>query len=420
MVAKFDDARIVGHARWVIPLVLHVSLFIAFIDRINLSIALPKVGESFGWTDRDIAGKGSLLLGAFYVSYALSNLLFSGIASSFGPRRSLLAAVICFSAFTALGAPLSFSLPLFLGTRILLGIGEGVHFPMMNMLMKAWFPMHERSRANAIWIFGAQCAAITAPWFLVPVVATLGWRAMLVGCGVLGGLITIPLLVLFVFDSPRASPHVSDAEAAYIESHLSVEPDGAADWSFVGRPMFWIAVLGAVLNNYCVYGIVNWLPTYFVVARNLDFSHITYAASLPYVGGLLGFTVYAYLGDRSNRRIAMCAAGFAGAALSLYLATQATSLSATIFAFTVATFCQTAYISQEFPILQKVLPASVMGRAAGVYNGCSVLFGAVGGTVLLGQIVEQTGSYDYGLYSIVAATILGSMVMMALSRYVQC
>lgn len=417
-IAATESAE-VGLRRWMIPAVLHVSLFIAFLDRINLSVALPMVGKDYGWSDREIAGKGSLLLGAFYIAYAASNLFLSGWAARLGPRRSLLGLVVAFSLFTALGGPLSFSLPLFVTTRVLLGIGEGVHFPMMNALMKQWFPPNERSRANAIWVFGATLATILAPVLLVPVITTFGWKAMLVGCGVLGMVVTVPLLYLFAHDTPRQSPFVSAAEAAYIEAHLVGEGDGVSDWSFLRRPVFWLAVLGAILNNYCVYGILNWLPTYFVVERHIEFDQLRYAASLPYLAGFAGFVLYAILGDYTNRRIVISAAGFLGASVSVYLVTLAPSVPWTILAFSMATLFQTAYISQEYAILQRVLPSSVIGSAAGLYNGCSILFGAVGGTVLLGWIVGQTGSYSAGLYSVVAATALGAAVLCLMARYVR-
>lgn len=405
-----------GSRRWVIPYVLFVSLLIAFIDRINLSIALPHVGQYYGWSEDEIAGKGSLLLGAFYLAYAFSNMFLSGFAAKLGPRRSLIGLVIFFSTFTALGAPLSFSLPLFIMTRIFLGVGEGAHFPMMNAVVKHWFPPHERSRANAIWVFGGTAATMLAPVLLVPVIAAFGWKAMLLGCGLLGMAITVPLLWTFVFDTPRQSPHVTDAEVDYIESHLESEVTGSGDRSFLNRPIFWLAVLAAILNNYCIYGILNWLPTYFVVEKQIDFEQLTYAASLPYVAGFFGFVLYAFLGDRTNRRVLICALGFLGASLSVYAVTLADSVPATILAFSCGTFFQTAYISQEFAILQHILPGSIIGKAAGVYNGCSVLFGAVGGTVLLGQIVSFTGSYNMGLYSVVAATALGSLVVGVMTR----
>lgn len=411
-------AEIVHRRRWIIPLVLHVSLFVAFLDRINLAYVLPKLGDYYGWSEAELAGRGSLLLGAFYVSYGLSNLLLSGLATRWGLRKSLIALVVFFSVFTALGAPLSFSLPLFLCTRIALGIGEGVHFPVMNALMKNWFPLHERSRANAIWVFGANLATVLAPLILVPIISEFGWRFMLVACGALGMLVTVPLLYRFVFDAPADASYLGAAELAYIHSRREQHESTSADWAFIRGPVFWLAVLGAIANNYCVYGILNWLPTYFVKEKQLDFAQLTYAAPLPYIAGFLGFTLSAVLGDRTNRRIPIAACGFAVASLSVFLVTYDLSIPLTIAAFSTATLFQSAYISQEFAILQRILPAAVIGRASGIYNGLSVLFGAVGGTVMLGQIVNLTGSYNAGLLSVVAATAVGAAVMALLSRFV--
>lgn len=407
------------YRRWTIPIVLHVSLFTAFLDRVNLAYALPKLGEFYGWTAAELAGKGSLLLGAFYLAYALGNLLLSGRAARWGLRRSLIALVVAFSAFTALGAPLSFSLPLFVLTRILLGLSEGVHFPVMNGLMKNWFPLHERSRANAIWVFGANLATVLAPVLLVPVIAAFGWRAMLVGCGLLGLLITVPLVRRYIFDRPSEAAFMTPAEIAYIEAHLERDESTSPDWRFLRDHVFWLAVVGAVANNYCIYGILNWLPTYLVQEKQIDFSALTFAAPLPYLAGFLGFALSAVVGDRTNRRIALAACGFAGASLSVAGVTFDLSVPLTIAAFAVATLFQSAYISQEFAILQRILPAAVMGRGAGIYNGLSVLLGAVGGTVLLGQIVSLTGNYNAGLLSVVVATATGAAVMAIIAREVR-
>ena len=235
-----------GARRWVIPCVLGVSLYVAFIDRMNLALAMPKLAEHYGWTTEEIGDRGGLLLGAFYIAYGLSNLLLSGFAARIGPRRSLIGLVCVFSFFTMLGAPLSHSLALFVMTRVFLGVGEGVHFPMMNAVMKHWFPPFERSRANAIWGFGSTFAMFTFPFFLVPVFYHFGWLAMLFACVLIGVLVTVPLLYLFVFDTPRGSPRISPEEAEWIEQNLETEAPTPADWGFLKAPVFWVAVLGAI------------------------------------------------------------------------------------------------------------------------------------------------------------------------------
>ena len=414
-----ETQNTVGYRRWVVPVVLCVSLYIAFIDRMNLSLAMPQLAAQYGWSTEEIGGKGGLLLGAFYIAYGISNLLLSAFAARMGPRRSLMTLVFLFSIFTMLGAPLSYSLALFIGTRVCLGLGEGVHFPMMNTVIKHWFPVNERSRANAIWVFGGTLAMITMPFILVPVISHFGWKTMLIGCGVLGMLVTIPLLYFFIFNTPREARWISAAETDYIEKNLEHDAPAPADWSFVKAPVFWLAVCGGILNNYCAYGVINWLPTYFVNQRGIDFSELWYAASLPYAAGVLAFLLFAYLGDRTNRRITLAGLGFLGATVSIFLAINAPNVPLAVLAFSWGTFCQTAFITQEFAIIQRILPVAIIGKATGIYNGTSMLLGAVGGVVLLGQIVSLTGSYDAGLYSVVTAAILGCAAMLLLSRFVK-
>lgn len=81
-----------------------------------------------------IGSKGELLLAAFFLSYALSNMLLSPFAERFGPKRSVIAAIVAFSLFTILSAPLGQSLTALIVLRLLLGLGEGVHIPMLSAI----------------------------------------------------------------------------------------------------------------------------------------------------------------------------------------------------------------------------------------------------------------------------------------------
>jgi MFS family permease len=410
-----------GNARWWVPIALMVSLFVAFLDRLNMGYALPVMAEDFGWDDKEVGQYGQWMLGAFFISYGASNILFTPLAARFGARRSLMTIVVLFSLFTALGAPAAgFGFGAFLLTRVLLGLGEGVHFPMMSTVTKHWFPVHERSRANGIWIAGGMLATICAAPLLVPIIHTLGWKAMLIITGFLGMVITLPFLYVFVHNTPRESPRVSAKEADYIEGGLEKDtPVKAGDWSFLSSPLFYFALSGAALNNYCVYGITTWLPTYFTRGKGIPFEDLWYAASLPYVVGVLSIVVFSHLGDRLNRRIVTASAGFALAAVGLWIATRAPNLPLLVAGFSMATFFQMSYVSQEFAIIQRLLPANVIGKAIGIYNGMAMFLGGVGGSMLPGTILGATGSYDAAMYSIMGAMVLGSAGMFCLSRFVK-
>jgi sugar phosphate permease len=66
--------------------------------------------------------------------------------------------------------------------------------------------------------------------------------------------------------------------------------------------------------------------------------------------------------------------------------------------------------------VQWVVPAARVGAGTGLYNGRSVLFGGVGGSLIPGAIVAATGSFEAGIMSVVVGALLASVVMLALAR----
>ncbi len=85
----------------------------------------------------------------------------------------------------------------------------------------------------------------------------------------------------------------------------------------------------------------------------------------------------------------------------------------------IAVFCQSAYGAQEYAIIQHILPGDRVGSGTGLYNGLSILFGGVGGSLIPGSIVVATGSFDTGIFSIVAGAWMASVVMSMLARMIQ-
>lgn len=44
--------------RWRVPLILLVTMFVNFLDRLNLSLTLPAVAAEFGWSAQQIGSNG--------------------------------------------------------------------------------------------------------------------------------------------------------------------------------------------------------------------------------------------------------------------------------------------------------------------------------------------------------------------------
>lgn len=408
-----------GRARWWIPWALFVSLAVAFLDRMNLSFALGDMARHYGWSVEEVGRRGGGLMSLFFIGYGLSNMLLSGPAGRFGPRRSLLTIVLFFSLFTILGAPAAgISFAIFGATRFLLGISEGVHFPMMSALTKRWFPASERSRANSIWVSGLLVATFLAPLLLVPIIQHWGWRAMMVVSGALGLCVTWPILYYFVHDGPEVSPRVGSAERDWLTGRIAAEehedPAGGS-WAFLADSNFYIALGGAILNNVFGFGFLMWMPTYFTEGRGMAPEDLKWAATLPYFFAISGMVLFGWLGDRAGKRALLAGVGYALAGAFAFGATRAPSPAVTVGLFAVAAFFQASFTSQEYALIQRILPRTSVARGVGLYNGLGILIGGGGGQWLIGEVIARSGNYNAAIAAITMAAGAASLMMCVLA-----
>jgi sugar phosphate permease len=404
--------------------VLCISVLIAYFDRMNISYALPKIAQDYGWSVAEIGKYGGFLMSIFYVGYGLANIFLSPIGERFGARRSLMVIVLLFSFFTMLGAPFGLMFAGLIAVRICLGVSEGIHFPMMNTLTKKWFPVHERSRANGLWVCGLFLSMILAPFIVVPIIEHWGWRAMFIVLGTAGVVITVPLIYFFVYNSPKEHPKITAAEMAYIAAGLEEdEPEETAFWAgvktFLTKKEYWLALLGGIFNNMVAFGLLNWLPTYFTEGRGLEFSKLAYATSIPYLFSVLGVLLWSYLGDKTNRRGMIAGCGFFGAGIAAYFAATAPSITSVVILFAVTIFIKVTYAANEFAIIQRIVPKNQVGTGIGLYNGLAMMIGGGLGPVIVGGVVSATGDYTMGILSLTVLCAIGGTIMFILGWFMK-
>jgi len=384
-----------GHRRWQTALVLMVTFFVAYLDRLNITFAVPLMAAEFEWTGAQTQQYGSLLMGLFYAGYGLANIFLTPFAARLGPRRSILIIIVLWSLFTALGAWVSQWLMVLMATRVLLGFSEGVHVPMMSQLIKTWFPLEERARANSIFVSGLFLAVILSPLMLVPLMSDLGWRTGFVLIALFGLVISLPLVAWLVHDSPQLHPAVTPQELEYIAAgrNREQEQEGApSHWTALLRmPRFVLLVAIGILNNVVALGFSSWLPTYFTDNRGIAFADITYLVAIPYAFSLLGIGLWAWLGDRFNIRVPLAALGFAGAGVMIYLALRADSLVVVLVFFSLGVFLISDYNACEFAMLQRIVPLQTVAASMGIYNGCTTIIGGGLGPFIVSPIIVQGG-----------------------------
>ncbi|MCV6622558.1 MAG: MFS transporter [Cellvibrionaceae bacterium] len=389
--------------RWKIPLVLMITMYIGYLDRMNISLALPLIAEEMQWSLSDKQYYGGLLMSCFYMAYGLANLFLTPFAARLGPRKSLLIIIVLWSIFTSLGAVFSHLLLVFIASRILLGISEGTHVPMMNQLTKNWFTDNERSRATGIWMAGLFMAILTGPLLLVPVMHHFGWRSGFHLLAIAGLLLSLPLVYLFVKDHPTKQDDHSDFDNSSQQQRYAL-------WQVIRSPAYIAAQCMGIFNNMLAVGISNWMPSYLSSRDDVEYSDLAYLNAVPYAFSLLALFAFTWIGDKTSRRALNAAICFFLGGLTLFLSFNQESLMVTMLGFTLGVCCITSFTACEHPVVQRLFPQHLVAQGSGIFNGTAMILGGGLGTFLVGQIMADS-NFQVNIWPLfflcVAASISG-------------
>src|SRR5215469_5773966 len=118
-----------SNVRWILVFLLFLLSAVAFLDRVNISIAGGSLATAYQLTNVQLGW----VFSAFLVGYALFQTPGGRLADTAGPRRVLAGGVLWWGIFTALTVSvpsgISHALILVIAVRFLLGAGEAVMYP---------------------------------------------------------------------------------------------------------------------------------------------------------------------------------------------------------------------------------------------------------------------------------------------------
>lgn len=404
------------HSRHFLAIILCITVLVAYFDRINVSIMIADSAfiADMGIADNPLA-KG-LMMSIFMISYGISNILLGSVGDRMGPRKTMLLAIIIWALACTLGG-LAAGSALFLVARALLGIGEGLHFPMNSIFIKNWFPNEERGKANSTWMVGVNLAPVIGMPLFSAAVMYLGWRGTMFGLAVLS-LLPFILLWFFTADHPHLNKRTNQAERDYIANAIKTEREEAKAvnigiWKnaklLITNMNFWILVLYYCGANSVTWGVLAWLPSYLREARGFSWGEMGILASLPFVVKILVTIYIGHASDKTGRRAPFMAIAGIGTAIFIALAAYIPSNIACVFMISAGV----GFISLGTPpfwaLVQRMLPANTIGAGVGMANGISLAVAAAS-PIVIGALIGLTGSYVGGLMYLVGfAAVSGAM-----------
>jgi MFS transporter, ACS family, glucarate transporter len=317
-----------SHVRWFLIFWLFILSAVAFLDRVNISIAGSAIAADYHLSNIQLGW----VFSSFLVGYALFQTPGGWLADRLGPRGVLTAGVLWWGIFTSLTAAVSSkaagALLLFISIRFLLGAGEAVIYPASNRFVARWVPTHERGIANGLIFAGVGVGAGIAPPLITYVTTHHGWRTSFWVCALIG-VIAGAVWYLAARDNPEQHPAVSEHELATIESGLTVNgtriSDAQVSWSTIlANKSVWAVTLSYFCYGYVAWIYFSWFYIYLAKVRGLNLRDSAFYSMLPFLamaaccplGGLISDRLTKWRGRRIGRcGLAVFAIGLAGALL---------------------------------------------------------------------------------------------------------
>jgi MFS transporter, ACS family, glucarate transporter len=401
--------------RWLLIFWIFILGAVAFLDRVNISIAGSAIAAEFHLSDVQLG----YVFSSFLVGYAIFQTPAGRLADWLGPRRMIALAVIWWGAFTALTgslpAGIAASLLLLISIRFLLGAGEAIIYPASNQFVSHWIPTHERGIANG-WIFaGVGVGAGVTPPLIAYIMLHHGWRASFwisAAVGIAAG------AVWFVIsrDTPEQHPLIAPSEIHIIKSGLTIaSPRASSGKSTTQVP--WAQILKskdvlAMTLSYFSYGYAawiffSWFFIYLAKVRGLDLRSSSHYAMLPFLamaaGSPLGGAISDWLTRRFAKRLGRCFFSFAvmsGAAI--FLASGAYVQSARVASVVLAGGAGALYLCQS---CYWSVTADVAGPSSGSVSGYMNMGGQIGGAVTASLTPAIATAYGWTSSFLVAAAL---------------
>ena len=398
--------------RWlhIIP-VSFIMYTIAFIDRTNVSLALPSMSRALHMNPTQAGGAA----GMFFWGYVGLQIPGGYLAQRWSAKR-FVAILLVMWGLVSVGCGLVQTWQQFRIMRLLLGVAEGGVWPATLVLLANWFPRRERARANGYWMLCQPAAVILASPLSGWILGHWDWRVLLISQGAL------PFAWLaawwrFIDDHPRQAGWISAAERDHLESTLlreSAELEPVSPEPFLRtlvRPQVRRMVVVYFLLNCGGYGYLFWLPSVLKGVSKASDLLVAFLFATPYLITGVSMVLISRHSDRTGERRLHVAVPLALAGvflLAAVLTSERSALLCFVFICLVGPWIYGA-LGPFWAIPGEVFPRAVAGAAMGLINALGAL-GGYFGPLAVGYFNQRTGNFVYA-FGVLSMALLASSAL---------
>ena len=382
-----------------------LAVFICYIDRVNISVAIIPMQEQFGWSESQVG----IILGSFYFGYMVTMIIGGYLADKYGGKKVLGYALLIWSLFTIVTPFFAYQgLWWLIFIRILMGLGEGVTFPSWHAIYARWIPFQERTRAVGFTNSGIAAGTLFGFAVTALIIANYSWELVFYSFGLLG------IFWYFFWERnvtsfPEDNKSLSIKELKYIKQEAPSK-DSAPSIPMLtlikNRPFMAISV-ATFCNNWSLYTFLSYLPKYVNapvdqggMGIDLGSNIFIYSVLTPSLVAIFSLILGGYLADglikRGNPvlfvRKSVNSIGFFGSAIFLYLISLEDSLINVVILLCLINICS-GICAGGFGVNHADLGPKYTGSLVGIAGSIGMV-AAISSPIVAGYLLEITNSWS--------------------------
>lgn len=271
---------------------------ICSVDRAAMSVAMGPMGDLFSWND---STKG-VISASFFLGYTFTNLAGGWLATKYNPKAVLVGGAALWSVFALATPAVAGDLPVLLGTRTVMGMGEGLAMPAISNLFAKWVPRSNLSGSLSLAFTGGPVGIIAALLLAPPFLDAFGWESLFVVCGAMGLAWSAVWQPIIPDGPPQLQSQPQSADTPESPPPLDTASLKLSDvpWHGFATNVPVLALLGAHCSSAAgPLIILSWLPMYLATEFGLNPGNSAALSILPWVVNIVCTNAGGYLGDKA-------------------------------------------------------------------------------------------------------------------------
>lgn len=402
--------------RYVILALVFINIVVNYMDRTNVSIAMPELAKEIGLS----TVQQGLIFSAFGWVYAAMQVPGGIMLDKFGSRIMYFISLFFWSLMTLFQATIG-SFGQLLGLRLGVGFFESPVMPANNRAISYWFPENERGTAIGIYSSAQFLGLACSMPILYAIHNSIGWRGLFIITGAIG--IIWAFVWLIIYHDPAKSRWVHKEELAYIREGGAVVEEKREKGQKAAltkenlKKLFTRRLIGIYIGQFAISGtfwfFLTWFPSYLTQEKGIALAKTGFLSSIPYLAAFVGVILAGTVSDKLaksgfSKSLSRKIPVIVGLCLTLLiLGANFTSNTALIIFFMSIAFFGNGLATITWVFVTLLAPSNLLGLAGGIFNLCGALSSIVI-PIVIGFLVAN-GNFSYALVFVAAIAAIGAL-----------